>query len=127
MVLNCLFVAETEKMGKGVFTHVHIDAEEVIEIAEVIVLSPEDKILLNRTKLKDYIFDWGYDHKACCMALGNVPIYNHSAKANCEYSMDFELNVIIVKTIRPIESGEELFINYMGNWNEEKPVWFDIV
>jgi uncharacterized protein len=125
MVLNCLFVAETEKMGKGVFTKTSIDADEIIEIAEVIVLSADDKVLLNKTKLKDYIFDWGPQHDLAAMALGNVPIYNHSSKANCDYIMDFDSNVIIIKTVREIAAGEELFINYVGNWNEDKPVWFE--
>ena len=125
MVLNCLFVAETEKMGKGVFTKTSIDADEIIEIADVIVMSAEDKIFLNKTKLRDYIFDWGPQHDQAAMALGNVPIYNHSSKANCDYTMDFELNVIIIKTVREIATGEELFINYVGNWNEDKQVWFE--
>ncbi len=125
MVLNCIYAADTEKMGKGVFTSLAIGADEIVEIAQVIVMSNEDKVLLNKTKLKNYIFDWGYQHQECCMALGNVPIYNHSAKANCEYTMDYELKVIIIKSTREIKSGEELFINYNGDWNNENPVWFD--
>ncbi len=125
MILNCIYVADTAKMGKGVFTSMQIDADEIVEIAEVIVMPAHDKELLNKTRLKDYIFDWGYQHENCCMALGNVPIYNHSSKANCEYTMDFELNVIIIKTTRAIKSGEELFINYNGDWNNNQPVWFD--
>lgn len=125
MVLNCIYVADTEKMGKGVFTSLPIDADEIVEISDVIIMSAEDKVLLNKTQLKNYIFDWGYQHEECCMALGNVPIYNHSAKANCEYTMDYELKVIIIKSTRGIKSGEELFINYNGDWNNENPVWFD--
>ena len=125
MVLNCIYVADTEKMGKGVFTSLPIDADEIVEISDVIIMSAEDKVLLNKTQLKNYIFDWGYKHEECCMALGNVPIYNHSAKANCEYTMDYELKVIIIKSTREIKSGEELFINYNGDWNNENSVWFD--
>jgi hypothetical protein len=38
--------------------------------------------------------------------------------------MDFENEIIKIKTIRMVEAGEELFINYNGDWNNDKPVWF---
>lgn len=60
------------------------------------------------------------------MALGYVPLYNHSYEANCEYEMDFENRLINIKTVRHINNGEELFINYNGDWNDKKPVWFEI-
>jgi SET domain-containing protein len=61
------------------------------------------------------------------MALGFIPIYNHSYSSNCEYFMDFEEEIIQVKTVREIASGEELTINYNGDWNDKKPIWFDAV
>ena len=39
--------------------------------------------------------------------------------------MDYEKQVISIRTVRYIKAGEELFINYNGNWNEDKKVWFD--
>jgi len=39
--------------------------------------------------------------------------------------MDFETNLIRIKTVRAIKKGEEIFINYNGTWNNAKPVWFD--
>ena len=59
------------------------------------------------------------------MALGYVPVYNHSYKSNCEYEMDFEQDLISIKTVHPIKAGEELFINYNGDWNDSKPLWFN--
>lgn len=59
------------------------------------------------------------------MALGYVPIYNHSYKSNCEYEMDFEQEQISIKAVRFIKAGEELFINYNGNWNDDKRLWFE--
>jgi len=61
------------------------------------------------------------------MALGYVPIYNHSYESNCEYEMDFEGQMIKIIAMRNILKGEELFINYNGTWNDAKPVWFDVV
>jgi len=63
--------------------------------------------------------------KQCCMALGYVAVYNHSYKSNCEYEMDVDAELIRVKAVRDIAAGEELFINYNGDWDDEKPVWFE--
>ena len=59
------------------------------------------------------------------MALGYVPLYNHSYDSNCEYEMDFENELISIKTVRYIREGEELFINYNGDWNDSRKVWFE--
>jgi hypothetical protein len=39
--------------------------------------------------------------------------------------MDYERKIILIKTTRFVKAGEELFINYNGEWNDEKKVWFD--
>jgi len=112
-------------MGRGVFTSDAIAKNTVIEISPVIVMSCEERKLLDQTLLHDYIFEWGDKKDQCCMALGYVAVYNHSYKSNCEYEMDFEESVIKIKTMRFIKAGEELFINYNGDWNNPKPVWFE--
>jgi SET domain-containing protein len=40
--------------------------------------------------------------------------------------MDFEEETIFVKTVRAIEKGEELTINYNGDWDDETKVWFEV-
>jgi len=114
-------------MGRGVFTSQNIEAGTIVEVAPVIVMSREERKLLDQTLLHDYIFEWGGDKQLCCMALGYVPVYNHSYKSNCEYEMDFENENISIKAFHFIKAGEELFINYNGNWNDTKPVWFDAI
>ena len=125
MILPGLYIDKTDSMGRGVFTKENIDANTIIEISPVIVMTTEERKLLDQTILHDYIFEWGVNKEQCCMAIGYVPVYNHSYKSNCEYEMDFANEIIKIKAIRPITAGEELFINYNGNWNDEKPVWFD--
>jgi len=125
MILPQLFIAPTADMGRGVFTSENIARGTIIEVSPVIVLSGEERKLLDQTLLHDYIFEWGDDCKSCCMALGFVPLYNHSYRSNCEYEMDFEERVISVKAVRFIKAGEEIFINYNGDWNNATPVWFD--
>jgi SET domain-containing protein len=109
-----------------VFTKQTIPANTIVEISPVVVMSAEERILLDQTLLHDYIFEWGKESKQCCMALGYVPVYNHAYKSNCEYEMDFENEIIKIKTIRVVDAGEELFINYNGDWNNAKKIWFDV-
>lgn len=124
MILPCLFIAPAGKRGRGVFTSEDIEADTIIEVAPVIVMGAADRALLDRTLLHDYIFEWGERKSQCCMALGYVPVYNHSCPSNCEYEMDYVEDTITVRTIRFVKAGEELSINYNGNWDDPKPVWF---
>ena len=126
MLKPYLFVNDTTGKGRGVFTRERIPANTVVELAPVIVMEKKDREHLDKTLLHDYIFEWGKEKDKCAMALGLIPIYNHSYKSNCEYFMDFEDNSIMVKTVRVIENGEELTINYNGDWNDSKKIWFDV-
>jgi SET domain-containing protein len=125
MLKPYLFVDETDSMGRGVFTTERIPAGTTIELSPVIVMSGKDRIHLDKTLLHDYIFEWGVKKDECCMALGLIPIYNHSYQSNCEYFMNYDEDNILVKTVREIEVGEELTINYNGDWNDETKLWFD--
>lgn len=119
-----IYVAATSNKGRGVFAKNDLKKNTIIEIAPVIVLSKQDRLLIDQTLLHDYIFEWGDKRNQYCMALGYVPLYNHSYRSNCEYEMNYKLQTITVKTVRAIKAGEELFINYNGDWNNKKPVWF---
>ena len=125
MLKPYLFIDTTTGKGRAVFTHERIPANTVIEISPVIVMPITDREHLDKTLLHDYIFEWGKEKDKCCMALGLIPMYNHSYKSNCEYFMDFDDNTIMLKTVRVIENGEELTINYNGDWDDGKKVWFD--
>jgi uncharacterized protein len=121
-----LYVASVKGRGRGVFTSDALPAQTVIERAPVVVMHADARVLLDKTLLHDYIFEWGEDQKDCAVALGYVSIYNHAAPSNCEYEMHFRKAMITVRTVRDIAAGEELFINYNGDWNNQKQVWFDL-
>ena len=59
MILSSIYIAETKLMGRGVFTSANIDEGTVIEESPVIVMSKEERKLLDQTLLHDYIFEWG--------------------------------------------------------------------
>jgi uncharacterized protein len=130
MLKPYLYLDRTTDMGRGVFTTKKIPVDVVVEIAPVIVMDNTDRAYLDKTLLHDYIFEWGNSKEGinadkCCMALGFIPMYNHSYKSNCEYIMDYENEVIYVQTVRAIEAGEELTINYNGDCNDETKLWFN--
>lgn len=125
MISGSLYIAASNDRGNGVFTNEPIPADTVVEQSPVIVMSGEERKLLDQTLLHDYIFEWNPDGAdMCCMAQGYISVYNHSYTSNCEYFMNYEEKTILVKTVRGIAAGEELTINYNGDWNDEKPVWF---
>lgn len=126
MILSSLFIAASADRGRGVFAGEDISSGTVIEESPVIVLEEKERILLDQTLLHDYIFLWGGDQLQCCVALGYISLYNHDYRANCDYEMEFENAIIRVTTVRDVKKGEELCINYNGNWNDDKKVWFDL-
>jgi SET domain-containing protein len=126
MILPLLVVAPSEMRGRGVFAAEKIPANTIIEISPVLVLSAKDRKQVEKTLLFDYIFEWG-DPKAkkVCIALGYLSLYNHAYNANCDYEMDFESELMTIKTVRTIKKGAELFINYNAIADDGTPIWFE--
>ncbi len=120
-----IIVAKTKNKGRGILANKNIAANTVLEIAPVIVMPKVDRRLLDQTLLHDYIFEWGDNKKQCCMALGYVALYNHAYQSNCEYEMNFNKQLITITTVKDVKAGEELCINYNGDWNSNKKLWFD--
>ena len=125
MILPILTIAPSPNRGRGVFATEAIQMNTTIEIAPVIVLTKEHRIIVEQTLLYDYIFEWGEDHKSAAVALGYVSIYNHTIHPNCVYEMDYENETISIMTIKDINPGDELFINYNAEIDQESPVWFE--
>ena len=126
MILPSLFIASSQGKDRGVFTSENISIGTLIEESPVIVMTKEERKLLDQTLLHDYIFEWGHQKESCCMPLGYIVVYNHSSLSNCEYEMDYEKRIISIRATRDIERNEELFINYNGDWNDPNPVWFQL-
>jgi len=125
MIVPYLTIATSTKRGRGVFTTKNIPANTVIEISPVIVLSVKDRSAIEKTKLHDYIFEWGTSKKKGCVALGYVSLYNHDYEANCEYDMDYKNELITITTVKKIKKGEDLFVNYNAKPDDKTKVWFN--
>lgn len=125
MILPILFIGDCGKKGKGVFTAENIPANTTIEISPVLVLSANERGIIEGTLLYNYIFEWGNNRKKGALGMGYISMYNHSYLSNCEYEMDYDANTMAIKTVRAIEAGEELTINYNAVHNDSTPVWFE--
>ena len=126
MILPILVVAPSLQRGRGVFATEPIAAETIIEISPVLVLSKDDRTKAEETVLFNYIFEWGEAYEMGALGMGYISIYNHSYQSNCYYEMDFENELMTIKTLHPIAAGEELFINYNAVPDDTTPIWFDV-
>lgn len=126
MISGSLQIRDTETKGRGMFATEFIAEGTIIEVSPVIVMTKAEQDHLEKTELRNYIFDWGEESERCCMALGYIGIYNHSYNNNCEYFMDFDDDIIFIKTITDVEPEAELTVNYNGdNEPDNDIVWFD--
>lgn len=126
MIHPSLYIEKSDGKGRGVFTKDALPVGTIVEISPVIVMNTDERKLLDQTLLHDYIFEWGAKKDQCCVALGYISVYNHSFQSNCEYEMNFKDEIIRIKTVSAIKKGEELFINYNGDWNDKKKLWFEV-
>jgi len=125
--LPSVYFSSSPIEGRGVFTYEPIEEGVLIEVCPAIVLPEADLPVIHRTHLHDYYFLWGQEEKQCAIALGFGSLYNHSYEPNAEYVFDYEQQTIDIYSLKPIEAGEEIFINYNGWPDDKNPVWFDQV
>lgn len=97
----------------------------ILETSPVIPLNVADRKIIEGTFLGNYIFEWGKTHRLGAMALGYVSMYNHDYSSNCEYEMDFDKNLMTIKTVKDVKKGEELCVNYNADPESKNAVWFD--
>jgi hypothetical protein len=102
-----------EVAGLGVFTNKDLNTDDIIEVAPV--LRVQTKYLFQENNiLNDYIFRDPYDENYKIVALGFGSMYNHSDSPNMKYF--YQSNKMIYQAIKPISTGEELYISYGLNW-----------
>jgi len=126
LIHPAIYIKQSLKGGRGVFTRDAIDKNTVIEVAPVLVLPEKERKWIDKSVLYNYYFLWGYDDKQTAICLGYGSVYNHSYKPNTIYEADYENDVITFITLKNIKAGEELLVNYNYDPDNKKPVWFDV-
>ena len=109
--------------GRGVFAARDLAEGEILDEANVLLLSAEDAVRLEATALGTHYFHWEGEEDdegwRGAVALGVVSLVNHSANANAGVWQDYERQLLILEALRPIAAGEEILIDY------EIELWFD--
>lgn len=127
----CLRPAQTDRVeiredpakGRGVFARQPIAAGTLIEAAPVIIVPPEQCVLLDRTILHDYYFQWDDNSNRSgrgAVPLGLVALCNHSRRPNARARRNLAQDTLDLVATAPIAAGREVTIDY------HCPLWFDL-
>jgi len=107
-----LYIAESPKKGRGVFTDQIIEPGEIIERCPVIILGEQDVPHIRRTQLNYYYYLWGEDETVGVIVLGYGSLYNHAFEPNAAWRNLYPEKIIEYYAIDRIHSGNEILINY---------------
>ncbi|AGA28817.1 SET domain-containing protein [Singulisphaera acidiphila] len=122
---DAIEVRRSPGRGRGVFARRLIREGEVIERVPVLVV-PIDELKQGSawTSLGHYCFLWSKDTVA--LALGYGSLYNHSFRPNARYD-DRGQRTKVFTSLRDIEPGEEITVNYNGDPDDDSAVGFAVV
>lgn len=107
--------------GRSVIATVPIAAGDTVERSPVLPLSLADS---ECPGLNEYGMAWEENlerptpGKECCVGLGYLSIYNHSATPNARLEHHYDTDEISVIALRDIAPGEEVTYDYVV------PLWF---
>jgi SET domain-containing protein len=122
-------VQVSPEKGRGVIARKALKAGTIIDVAYVILLSPEEWEKIKQTKLYDFAFEWSGEGPSIthALAMGTGEFINHSYEPNAKYSMDYEKKLIVFETIKDVAAGQEITVNYNGDADNNDKLWFDPV
>ena len=107
--------------GYGIFAKENIKKDEILEECHFISiggtsLSEEDKAFLSKNDLGKYMFRFPRNTmQEIAWVLGIGSIYNSSPKPNADWETNEKRRLFIFKSIKNIQKGEEILINYQNH------------
>ena len=110
------------EFNRGVFASTDIKKGTLFHQAPVIAYPNEQHEHIDKTLLADYTFEYGINHSA--ILLGYGMLFNHSYHANANYEINFDNHTFDFFAHKDIKAGEEIFINYNGEVDDEETLWF---
>lgn len=114
-------VGRAGKLGRGIFATKEFKKGALIEKAPILVLDWRDTVLIECSKLVQYVYTYGWDQ--ACVGLGFTSLYNHSIRPNAVY--DVLEDRIEIRALRKIKKGAQIRVNYNGEPGDKTPWDFD--
>lgn len=111
------------EFNRGVFAIRDIKKGELIHEAPVIAYPNDQHEHIEKTLLADYAFEYGINHTA--ILLGYGMLFNHSYEPNATYEINFKNHTFDFFAYKDIKAGEEIFINYNGDVDDNEELWFN--
>jgi len=124
--IPCIYFAESPAHGRGIFTSEDIEEGSLLEICPVIHIPHDQVKIIHGTVLHDYYYLWGEEQEEAVIVLGYGSVYNHAITPNAYYVIDYKNKTMDFLSLRDIKAGEEITINYNGEFGNADPVWFQI-
>lgn len=111
------------EFNRGVFATRAIEKGELLHEAPVIAYPNAEHELIEQTLLADYAFEYGINHT--CLLLGYGMLFNHSYEPNADYEINFDNHTFDFYSHKAIAAGDEIFINYNGEVDDDEQLWFN--
>lgn len=108
---------------RGVFAIEAIAKGTCFHQAPVLSYPNEQHQYIEKTNLADYAFEFGIGRSA--ILLGYGMLFNHSYEPNATYEINFDNDTFDFFAYQDIAAGEEIFINYNGDVDDNDPLWFN--
>ena len=124
---NAIQINQFGSRGRGVVATVPARKGTLLERSPVLLIPDKDRALVDSTIIFTYVFMWEhgtveedlYKHAGrAAIALGYTSLLNHSASPNCTFVRHMDEGLIDLITLRDVEAGEELTIDY------QMTLWF---
>lgn len=125
-----IHVQKSPLHGWGVFADEDIPEHQFVETAPGIIVPQE---ILNACRFfvtaeglrpEDLVLDQyglGWPDNKVCIPMGWIGLYNHSDSPSAEFFYRHESDMLSIRSIRPIKSGEEITVYYGDQWWARKP------
>lgn len=105
-------VKKSKVHGRGIFAKKNINRGTILEKCPILIIKNEE--IKNNSIINNYLFSFNDKSKSSLLALGLISLINHNNDPNVETMVDDK--IMILKAIKNIKKGEELFLSYGENW-----------
>lgn len=112
--------------GRGVVAGRCFRRGEVIDAAPVVVIPAREWELVQGTVVGRFCFGWDDATGSVAVALSRTSLLNHSYTPNVVSEKHLRSRLIVFMSLRDIETGEELTLNYNGAPGSREVVDFTV-